>query len=386
MFISKRAITSIGFMILFFAGTANSTCIIQNGGIPGTQVSIGSKVDVSIYGLQFQPAGTRIAFDSITSTQMASLMGAPPDRVVFKCDIADASSIFEIYYLPKTYIFDNAAPAFTYDNIKYWGTNIQGMAFELFLGMNRDASYQFDNVVNAKPMAYDIDPDNPQKINIKLKHFSGLSIEQVRSQQNVSGNSLGTVGVVNRGVVGFKGPGINNTINNNYEPAGYTFFKIRQRPVGGRQVTTCGLKSSTSTVYLGSHSSNDIPSTPTPFSFTLECQKGAKISYGFAPGEENRAMNEVDYLLLDPNLGSTAKGVAIEILNSSGQRNKLLRLGAIDSPIPTANNWTSVSVPTTGAATHELLLNFTARYVRYGNEPIKPGKANSKMTITLNTN
>ncbi|WP_454210129.1 fimbrial protein [Providencia sp. Marseille-Q8014] len=381
----KRIFLLIGITLLFFTGLANAACVRMNGGISGGPIILGSKVDLYIYGLEFQPAGTQLYIESFSNANMASLMGKTLETIVFQCDITDADNIFEMYYLPSGAI-DNGNYLFIANGIKYWAVRAPELSFQMFLGMNKSVDNQYDNRVSRRKIGYEVDPVNSNKINIKMKHFSGVTLEQARSTAAANSNSYTSIAGFDRGAIGFSGPGINAAQGNAGFPSAGSYLPIRMRPVGARVVSTCGLSAVQSTVNLGRHSAADIPSIPVPFSFTLKCQRGARISYGFAPEEENRVKNETNYLLLDPNLGSTATGIAIEILTSSGVRNNLLNLGVVGGQIPATNNWTRVPIPTTGAATHEVQLNFLARFVPYGGVPITPGRANSKMTIMLNAN
>ncbi|HBO22885.1 MULTISPECIES: fimbrial protein [unclassified Providencia] len=382
----KRDLMFFGFILFFMSELSQATCVVRNGGLPsgnsGNPVRVGSKTDLMIYREVYQPIGTLLAYEYISPSNISGQTGIPLDRVLFQCDLTDKDSIYEMYYMPPG-IINNNAPRLTLAGIRYWSTNMTGMMFNFFIGSNTDTTTQFNNAVQRKKLTgYDIDSINPNKINITLKHFSGISINQVRSDQAVNSNAyLSQVGIVSRGVFGFSGPGLNPGTTFS---AANSYTNLAQRVIGGRVINACGINQVTSVVNLGQHSATSLPSTPANFSVTLECQRGAtKVKYGFAPNEENRVNNEQNYLLLDPDLGSTAKGVAIEILNSVGGRVKVLSLGTLGNGIPiTNNNWIAVPVQT-GSGTQIITLNFSARYVKYPPEIIKPGKANSKAIFMI---
>ncbi|MEQ4693501.1 MULTISPECIES: fimbrial protein [Providencia] len=378
MLLSKLNIKVILSTIIVFPILAEAACITTNGGLPGNTIRVGSKTDISIYKIEYQPEGTRLALDYISPADISAQTGIPVERVLFQCDLADKDSIYEMYYMPPGGL-DNGTPFATLNGIRYWKTNMRGLMFNFFIGNGVDKDTQFNNSSQRKKIGYDVDPNNSQRIQIKLKHFSGISNEQVRSNETVTANAyLPAIGLANRGVIGFSGPGINTgaTMGGNY-------LNIAQRIVNGRVINSCGIQQITSTVNLGSHSVNSLPSAPVNFNVTLECQRGAtRVRYGFVPSEANRASNEQNYLLLDPSMGSTAKGVAIQISTAGGTAVRLLNLGAAGGGIPVTNNWTNVPVQT-GTGTQVISLDFNAKYVRYPTEPIAPGRANSKAIFMI---
>lgn len=388
----KNKMVFLFFIFFYFSKLASAACVSQNGGLPSVrEIILGSRVDLGVYSLTFQPAGTPLYIESFSNAQMASLLGRTLETTVFQCDIGDENNIFELYYLPLNAAngVDNQNPMYNAGGIEYWAVQAPSLSFQIYLGMSKSVSEQYHNTINKKPIGYDIDPVNSNKINIKLKHFSGVSLEQARSNNVVTANGYNPpIAGFSRGIIGFSGPNINATPTNRTFPPAGTYLPIRMRGVGARIIATCGILSAQNTVYLGQVPATSVTSmsmTPIPFSFTLQCGANVPIKYGFAPGEENRAANETNYLLLNPSLGSTAKGVAIEILTEAGNRNQLLNLGAIGGSIPAVNSWTTVNTAG-GTQTVNIPLKFFARYVPYGGVPITAGKANSQMTIMLNAN
>lgn len=388
MNIFKYTMVLMALVLFFISGISNAACVAQNGGLPVREITLGSSNNLTVYKLEFQQAGTQLFMETFTNSQIASLLGRTLETTIYQCDLADADKIYEIYNLPYNAVPvapGNMYPMFMSDDINYWAVQAPSLSFQMFIGMGKSASTQFNNQVIKKTIAYEVDTNNANKINIKIKHFSGVTLVQARSNVDVAANSGLSIAGFRRGYIGFSGPNINTSLNNTSFP-GSNYLPIALRQIRGNVVATCGLQYVNNTVNLGRVAPADVATmTPVPFSFTLKCQQNASIKYGFAPGQENLAANQTDFLLLDPNLGSTAKGVAIEILNSTNGRHKLLNSGDISNSGGASNNW--VSVNTSGStSTVERTLNFSARYVPYGGVPITPGKANSKMTIMLNTN
>lgn len=388
MHIFKYMMMLVGAALFFVSGVSSAACVAQNGGLPVREINLGSSTNLTVYKLEFQQAGTQLFIESFTNAQIANLLGRTLETTIYQCDLADADKIYEIYNLPSNAVLvapGNMYPMFMSDNINYWAVQAQSLSFQMFIGMGKSVATQFNNKVIKKPISYEIDSINKNKINIKIKHFSGVTLIQARSNVDVTTNSGVSIAGYRRGYIGFSGPNINTSLNDSNFP-GSNYLPIALRQIRGNVVATCGLQYVDNSVNLGRIAPADVATmTPVPFSFTLKCQRGASIKYGFSPGQENLAANQTDFLLLDPNLGSTAKGVAIEILNSTNGRHKLLNAGDIGGGGSTSNNW--VSVNTSGTTTTvERTLNFSARYVPYGGVPITPGKANSKMTIMLNTN
>lgn len=387
MFIFNRSILLMSIMLIFISELSYAACTQVNyfsGLVRG-----GAKTDVNIYDIKYQPEGTILGYDFVSPQEMSSQLGIPIDKILFRCDLADKDKIYQLYYLPIGYGGDNYNPFGTVDGIDYWTTNLAGLMFNFFIGNGASSNTQFysnytgnnSNNIRREVIGYDIDPDNNQKIVIKLKHYSGFTTKQVRSNQAIGTSYVGPIGAAFRGQIIFSGPGINEngTVTN-----AYAAIPLAMRVIYGRLNNACGISRVTPTVNLGIHSVNSLPSPLTTFSVDIECQRGStKVKYGFLPSEENRNTNEQDYLLLDPSSGATAKGVAIEIINSSGTRVKVLSLGALGSPIPAGNNWIPVSV-LGGSGLQIINLNFSARYVKYPNiGTITPGNANSKATFLI---
>ncbi|HEF8774022.1 fimbrial protein [Providencia manganoxydans] len=387
MFIIKRSILLMGIVLFFISELSYAKCTQVT--FFGGPVRGGAKSDVNIYDKKYQPEGTTLGYEYVSPQDMASQLGIPIDQVLFRCDLADKDKIYQLYYIPIGYGIDNYTPFGTVDGIGYWKTNMVGLMFNFFIGNGASSSTQFysnytgnnSSNIRKETIGYDIDPSNNQKIVIKMKHYAGFTTKQVRSNQAVGTSYVGPIGVVNRGQIVFSGPGINEngTVSN-----AYAAIPLAMRVIYGRLNNACGISRVTPTVNLGTHSANNLPSTLTNFSVDIECQRGStKVKYGFVPSEENRITDEQNYLLLDPSSGATAKGVAIEILNSSGARVKLLSLGAVGAPIPTTNNWTPVSV-LGGSGLQMINLTFSARYVKYPTGgTVKPGNANSKATFLI---
>ncbi|WBA56464.1 fimbrial protein [Providencia sp. 21OH12SH02B-Prov] len=381
---------------------ANAICTMETYIRPNPAIHVGTSDPVSIYGLQFQPAGTTLATSYISAAQMAATHGLSPEQVLFRCAAADATRIFEGYYMFRAY-YSNLTPAQNINGIPYWLISVvyanntytatSGVDYEFFLGNGISATTAFPNQPNwSKRIGYDVDPANPNFILVKAKHFSGVTNHQIRSKVPITANGFdATIPNESRAFVFFKGPGINDTmVSNGGNGAPHTpgsFFNIGQNAASTTAVNSCTVERNTSNVNLGSHAGNSLPSTPVNFSVTVKCDTGAaNIRYGFAPGMENINQNITDVLLLDPNIGSTAKGVAIEILDANTNRVPLLSLSANGGQISNNNNWKPLPIPPSGTSTSTVDVNFSARIVKHGSEEITPGIVRSKATFMLNQN
>lgn len=397
MIINNTIKLTIYATLLLSSFLANATCSIvtQIPGLPAVQV--GALNPITISGLQFQPSGTTLSLDYISGAQMSELHGINPETVLFRCAAADASQIFEGFYMFRAFS-ENLTPAQTINGSPYWpmwiasGTNapISGVNYEFFLGNGINASTAFGNQPNwSKRIDYDIDPNNSNFILIKGKHFSGVTNHQVRSNIAVTASGFNPeIPSAVRAFVFFRGPGINDTMasngGNGTPNTNGSFYRIGLHGVSTSTINSCGLERNDSNVALGTHSSNALPSSPVNFSVTVKCTTGATgVYYGFAPGIENISNNVTDVLLLDPNLGATAKGVAIEISDSNNGKIPLLNI-ASGGVISSSNNWKPLSIPSSGGPTSSLDVNFSARIVQYGSEPVTPGIVRSKATFMLN--
>ncbi|HGF6561722.1 fimbrial protein [Providencia sp. PROV188] len=396
MLINEKVKLIMCASLMFTSFLANAICSIVTPLNTGGFIQIGTSNPITISGLQFQPAGTQLSQDYISGAQMAEVYGITAETVIFRCALSDASQIFEGYYVFRAYD-EHLTPAQTIGGIPYWAmwitgannTPISGVNFEFFLGNGVSAGTAFNNQPNrTKRIGYDIDPKNSNYILIKGKHFSGVTNRQVRSNVAVTASGFNPViPPYVRGFVYFKGPGINEQIAGNLgfgAPEVFSFFTVGLRGTSTTAVNSCYIEKNDTNVQLGSHSANALPSTPVNFSVTVKCDAGSTgIYYGFAPGIENISKNVTDVLLLDSNMGSTAKGVAIEILNSNNTKIPLLNLAATGGVISNTNNWQSLSIPSSGAAS-SVNVAFSARIVRYGSEAVVPGIVRSKATFMLN--
>lgn len=382
---------------------ANAQCSVVGSGIEHNNiVFIGPTEPMSIYGLQFQPKGTQLSLNYMSGAQMSVANGLNPETVLFRCNAADANQIYESYYV---YRADNAHlnPAQIINGITYWAIWVVGSAptripvsgvdYEFFLGNGINIGTAFANQPNwTKRMAYEVDPTNSGFIIIKGKHFSGVTNSQVRSGVAVTASDFNPViPPYVKGYVFLRGPGVNSDMawneGNSVPHAFGSYFRIGIRGVSTTVINSCYVERNDANVSLGSHSQNALPSPPVNFSVTVKCDSGSTgIQYGLAPGMENVSKNVTDVLLLDPNMGSTAKGVAIEILNSTKSKISLLNLPATGGVISSVNNWQSLPIPASGGPTSSVNVNLSARIVPYGNESITPGVVRSKVTFMLNKN
>ncbi|WP_265723897.1 fimbrial protein, partial [Providencia rustigianii] len=401
--INHKIKLAIFLSLMFSSFLANALCSVVGTGINRAPVTYLGPIDpIAIYGLQFQPKGTPLSLSYISGTQLSISNGLNPETVLFRCNAADANQIFEGYYLFRA---DNAhlASAQIVNGITYWAiwvvgavsprTPVSGVDYEFFLGNGINVGNAFGNEPNwTKRMAYEVDPTNSNFIIIKGKHFSGFTNSQIRSGIAVTASNFNPVIPQQlKGFIFFRGPGVNNTMvsnGGNGEPHTIgSFFRVGLRGVSTTAINSCNVERNDANVSLGTHSQNALPSSPVNFSVTVKCDSGSTgIQYGLAPGMENISKNVTDVLLLDPNMGSTAKGVAIEILNSAQSKIPLLNLPATGGVISSVNNWQSLPIPASGGPTSSVDVNLSARIVPYGNEPIAPGVVRSKVTFMLNKN
>lgn len=349
----------------------------------GSDVRVGKTSTIQIQDLAFQPAGALIADITKPIASIASDIGKGPETIYYRCDLADASQISEIYYRPRSWYNTGAVYGQIYGD--FFGTNMPGLGFQFYLASN---GQPFELAVQSRPISYEIDPNDANKIVIKLKHFSGIRNLQIRTDQAVKPGVSSSIGDRSRAVVAFRGPGFNASFTDGSIPSSVptavmTLYQVAVSAVG---IKSCGVQSVPASVGLGKHSASELPTPPVSFSVILNCQQGSTgVKYGFDPGMNNSINNPkpATYLLpTDYGSPGVAGGVAVQILRSGTPVNLLQYNGA---SINTGTNWYALTVPG-GSGSTNIQLDFTAQYVSLtgGTSGVTPGQANATVVFMIN--
>ncbi|WP_049010453.1 fimbrial protein [Citrobacter koseri] len=360
-----------------------ATCSQVTG---ASDVRVGRTSTIQIQDLAFQPAGSIISDITKPITSIASDIGRNLETIYYRCDLADANQIYEIFYRPTSWYNTGSTYGKIYNG--FFGTNMPGLGFQFYL---TTTGQPFELEVQSRPIGYEVDPVNASKIVIKLKHFSGIRNLQIRTDQAVQPGVSSSIGAINRAVVAFRGPGINAsyTDGSTFSGApGFVVMTLYQVAVSAVGIKSCGVQSVPASVGLGSHKPSELPTSQVSFSVILSCQQGStNVRYGFDPGMNNSINNpnKTNYLL-PTNYGTSgvAGGVAVQIYDNTGKLVNLLQYSGA-SIITTGTGWYSLSVPG-GSGISTIPLSFSARYVSFTGSAagVTPGKANAIVVFMIN--
>lgn len=351
-------------------------------------VRAGKTSTVQIMDNRIQPEGTVIADVTKSVAQIAS--EAPSainlETIMYRCDKADADSIYEIFYMPNSGY--NISPYGQIYNDFYW-TNMPGLVMKFF----NDATGQpFSNEIKSRKIESEPDPANSNRIVVRLKHFSGIRNLQIRNNAAVSNGLRSAIGQLSRAVVSLRGPGMNAAMTDGSKTAslGSYAMLVGAENVGGVATTSCGVKMITpSVVNLGSHTMSALSAglPMTPFSVVLDCQNNAMgVMFGFDAGSDNTigsAYNEDYVLIKNAGQNKNASGLGVRIYKD-GVPLKLIRYTAGSI---TSTGWYSVgSLSGAVGGYQDVTLDFSARYEKLTGQTVTPGIANTYVTFLINQN
>lgn len=163
---------------VYYVNPAYGKAAIWDGGHDVNHGSVGIQHVIGITDDDFQPVGTVLAQSaSMPMTLYGQKGGFDPEQVLFRCDAADAHSLYESfstngddYYSGRRLVTEAGVPADTYV------LNSQRIGFRV----KNDTTGEYLNRYWRYRKLTNLDTDDQGKILVKAKNFSNMSVELIK--------------------------------------------------------------------------------------------------------------------------------------------------------------------------------------------------------------
>lgn len=330
---------------------ASDTANSKNIGIPSV---------ISLSSGTFQDAGTLLASSTLDFISQALSSPFTAQQVLFRCAVADADSIYEMYATNGDNAYSGMYTVGDIDNAYY--SYVKNVAFRL---TNTKTGNYYTRYWQSRKLTADDWYSDGTYIYVPASAFSGVTIELFRTESiSYYGNTANTYSYGYSqpfGYIDFKGPGVSANITdgadsaNHYDgfyaywPAGWSLYNTGTTFVRGAM---CKVNDYPSVVTIPSISVPLLASGTTSqasFTVSIECESGAvsstatsttrsaNVSMGFLVNNPiavsaaqslglTTSSGGLTWLLDDDygTLDSIASGVGIRIYSSNGTALNLL--------------------------------------------------------------
>jgi hypothetical protein len=298
---------------IYYVDPAHGTHNVWTGSTDVAGAS-GLPASVNINSTTFQPNGTLIASGSASALTLG-LEAYGPEQVLFRCDAADAGSLFEFYATNG----DNAFGGQYEDGAAY---GLPGAYRTYFNGavirVTHAATGNFFMRHWQARQLTGLDKDGQGKILVKGKNFSDVRVELFRVSNEATAGGVNTAGIYGysqpAAYIAFKGGGLSNGLNVGQDSLSYYDGWYGYWPgavnlynrLTVRRSATCSVTNVTPNVQFPTISVAELDSGATrqlPVDIAFQCQTGAPANTGlsaFASGTE---------------AGRTAMGVLVPAAN-----------------------------------------------------------------------
>ncbi|HET7836224.1 MAG TPA: fimbrial protein, partial [Variovorax sp.] len=311
--ISYAAATRYPTNSVYYVDPAYGTHNVWTGATDASGTS-GLQASVNINRTTFQPNGTLIASGSASFLNMG-LESYTPEQVLFRCDAADASSLFEFYATNGDSIWGGM-----YEDGAAFGlpgayrTSFNGMVIRV---THAATGNYFRRNWQARQLT-NLDRDGQGKILVKAKNFSDARVELFRVSNEATAGGWNTAGNYTNSqpaaYVAFKGGGISNGLNVGQDSLSFYDGWFDKWPgavslynrLTVRRSATCSVTNVTPNVQFPVITVAELDSggnRQLPVDIAFQCQTGAPANTGlaaFASGTE---------------AGRTAMGVLVPAAN-----------------------------------------------------------------------
>lgn len=411
---STSSLSAAAIAAGYTAGSWPGACDTCSGnlGLPAV-ISINS-------GTTFQPAGTLLASSVGSFLSSASNVTYSPNQILFRCAVADASSLYEMYATngdsayAGMYASSEVDGAY-YDVAKNVAVRMTNLATgEFYSRYWKSRQFTSDNWYSDGTYLY-----------IPASAFSNVLYEMFKISSTryyaSAANRYNDVWTQPRGYIAFKGPGLDtNSLKDGQDSAAYWYGFYANWPAAWstyKNVTyvrgaLCEVKNYPSVVTLPTISVGELSeanSSQAPFSVTLQCESAANastsastsssanVSMGFLVNQANAVMkaNQLGLTtsgggltwLLDNQYGSSgvASGVGIKIYNSHGAAINLLPdLNSMGTG--NARGWyayTDLTSLTSSDTSNLYSGDFTASLEALSGQTITPGTVNAQLQVVV---
>lgn len=302
-------------------GAGDGTAAAWAGSLDYNNGSLGLPgiIDLST-NANFQPDGTLLAAATSDFTSFALNTGYDPDRVLFRCEAADADQLFEMYATNG----DNDFGGKNEDGLiagnvpSGFATYVRNVVIRL---TNLSTGEYYSRLWKGRRLT-DLDKDSSGRILVKAKNFSNLytelfRVDYVRTSTNNAASYLYAYTQPNA-YIAFKGPGVSGPIEGTDSvtnwPGWYTTWPASiglYNYVTFRRTTICAVTNFTPTVVLPRISVAELNTGHTSaadFNVDFQCQTG--VTSGVTAGTV-----AMGFLVPAANV---AKAQALGLINGSG--------------------------------------------------------------------
>lgn len=403
-----------GYTAGSWTGACNQSNCTGNAGLQSV-ISISSNDN-------FMPSGSLLGSATSSFLTAGASIAYTQNQILFRCDIADADSLYEIYGTNSTYDYTGAQEV--EDIERAYFTYLSGVALRF---TNMETGEYYSAYWQSKKFDESNWVESGDYIYIPASAFSDIKTEIFKTTaQNYTGSSVTSNRYfynqqLTQGLVAFRGPGLSTSsivdgthIGNNHPgwytnyPGGFSLYGITF--IKG---AACVIEDYPSTVILPNTSVpalNSDQSSQQLFSISLSCEdsavssvststtSSANVAMGFLVNQST-AVTAATNLglvtsngglthLLDTNYGSSgvASGVGIKIYDESGTA-----LNLLTSTTPATGNtggWyaykdltTSQGDSTDGITTYTG--NFTASLEAISGETVTAGSVNAQLQVVV---
>ncbi|WP_197700579.1 fimbrial protein [Variovorax sp. HW608] len=309
--ISYAPTTSYPSNSIYYVDPAHGTHNTWTGSVDGAGASGLSVSAVNLNSSTFQPDGTLLASGSAS---ILTLGNEPytAEQVLFRCDAADAGSLFEFYATNG----DNEFGGMYEDGASFglpaaYRTYFRGMVIRV---THTQTGNYFSRYWQSRPLT-GLDHDSQGKILVKAKNFSDVRVELVRVSNTGGSTGSGNYGYSQPAAyIAFKGPGFSNNLQDgrdslSYYEGWYTAWpgtvNLYNRLTVNRSAT-CAVTNVTPNVRFPLMTVAELEGGGTrqmPIDITFECQTGAPANTGLTA------------LASGVKAGQTAMGVLVPAAN-----------------------------------------------------------------------
>ena len=436
----KKLFYLISFLGLVLPGISQATCSIVtgtgylttalieagytakswSGGCDTCNGNIGLPSVVSISSnSSLMPSGTLLASSTADFFQASSSTTYGQNQILFRCALADADSIYEMYGTNGDNAYTGMYTTDEVDNAYY--SPVRNVAYRL---TNTSTGEYYSRYWKARKLVADNWVQDENYIYIPASIFSGVTIELFKIDSTTYYTNSSTTWLMSYsqpyGYIAFKGPGLSTNVTDGADsysnsngwhsawPAAYGLYNNVTFVRGAM----CLVKDYPTVVVLPTISTTSLNSGETSqnsFSISLKCEDAAVSSVGTTAASTAVAMgflvNQPTAVtaatnlglttssgglthLLDTNYGSSgsASGVGIKIYNESGTALNLLsskttRTGNLGGWYAYKDLTTSQGDSTDGVTTYTG--NFTASLEAISGETVTAGSVNAQLQVVV---
>lgn len=247
----------------------------------------------------FDAPGTLIASSVAYPAQFQPNGYPSPETVLYKCDVADANSLFEMYATGKSEAYVGREEIGTSIGLEHvYSTRITDLGVRI---RNNETGQYFTTSWQSRPLT-GLDTDSDGRLLVKVKNFSSITVELFKATKSQPWNALQhqwPIIQTESGVMAFNGPGASSLVVGveSYGGSGYGTHWPMKIGIAGlvprADAPTCEVSFVTPMILLQTININAISAgevREANFNVRYKCQTGYTaglqingVAYGFKP-------------------------------------------------------------------------------------------------------